>query len=474
MDATAKMTRICGNHPSLWMWITMLVMMMTFLLLLLLPSTILFNYHQEEFAQLPEPLIPFRPLGIALLNSLMMFSSSSFPPSLKASDIISMAKWKTGLNEFYDDANGTFVQGLNRVTTSIEKDSKLNYFGRIMIRIQIDIVVENRLKIGHYYFTKQQSHQQKIKSPSVFILGMPRSGSTFLHNLLSLDEETFHAPRLWEIVDPVPPPDPVNSPWNSYIRQSISEIGTSIFRYLNPNFAKVHPVSSTNAEECMPIMALNMLSYYFNTMSNVSTYNDWLFQQNITEALIWHDRFLQVLGQHTLNRQWLLKAPWHMNHLESILEVYPDAKIIVTHRDPAGMLASLSSLHARLYGMTSDHLDLKAIGEYQQKMWTIVVDRFVQARRKLRKTSKNSQIYDISFGALSDNPAQIVEQVYGFLNLKLRNATKLKMKTWLENDIYLGKKGAAGVHVYRQEWFGLNEQEISQIPSFIEYARDFL
>ena len=442
--------------------IFVLVLILVYLYILAQPAPWL------TFDHLPKPIRPFRPIGVALLNEI--FKRITFPRVTKDS-ILWLSKTKTGLNELYDDNEKNFEKGLDMLSQSIENDTNLNYLGRLIVWAQLDITVSNRLKIGDYYYNKGYAKKTNMRPP-IFILGMPRSGSTFLHNLLSLDEDNFRAPRMWEIVDPVPPLGvQTNQTFNRFIRKTFNEFGTGMFRFLSPTLTGVHPIHSDNAEECMPILALDMLSYHFHTIMNVPTYHDWVMTQDQTRALEWHEKFLRVLTVE--DRIWLLKAPWHMNHLEAIFKVYPDAKIIVTHREPSKMLASLSSLLARLYGLVSDDINPHGIGAYLTKLWSTIVERFVHARRKLAQTPQGKQIYDIHFSGLTHDPLSTAKQVYQFLGLELTPSTEKKMRTWLETDIGLGKKGASGKHEYQPEWYGLDEDMLNQIPSFVEYMNMF-
>ncbi|KAH9259806.1 hypothetical protein BASA81_002232 [Batrachochytrium salamandrivorans] len=329
---------------------------------------------ETKFANLPPPLRPFRPIFISLANHMLHGFGPSFDPKV----IMDKARKTTGLQDFQDDT-GTFALGLSKLCESLQQEANLNFVGKMMTRAQLDITVENRLKIAQ----ATSSVPIPLTQP-VFVVGMPRSGTTFLHNLLSLDDETFRAPRLWEIVDPLPVPE--TGTWLTSWRLFKSHMGTLVFQYLAPNFASVHPVGSLQAEECMPILSLSMLSFQFYTMMNVPGYNDWLMPRSQMEALLWHKRFLQAVTTKRQHQRWLLKAPWHMNHLDELLTVYPDAKVIVPHRTPEGMLASLSSLHARLFAMTSDELDLTGLGNYTRQVWEQILGKFMAARTQLPPT----------------------------------------------------------------------------------------
>ena len=120
--------------------------------------------------------------------------------------------------------------------------------------------------------------------------------------------------------------------------------------------------------------------------------------------------------------------------------------------------------------MVTDDLKPNEIGSFLVEMWTTVVRRFLDARKRIAADGKHAgQIFDLPFTAFSNDPLAAVERIYPFLGLKLEGETRDRMKAWLAEDVALGKKGAAGKHEYAPEWFGLDEAELAKHPSFVEY-----
>jgi len=267
-------------------------------------------YPAPNFDHLPDPLRPYRPRLLAFFNSLPLVDNfASFDPDL----LIRINQWRTGLYYLADD-DGVFMQGLSRLTRSLETESHLTNFGRIMTHIQLDLWIGHRLGLAAL---AKATVLPPIRRP-VFVVGMPRSGTTFLHNLLSLDTVNFRAPRNWEIISPLPPlpllePNQTQS-WAGYLRFLYANAQVSMFRHLAPKVAAVHPIDALNAEECMPLLGLSMVSLQFNTLSNVSSYNTWMLDQNQEVAFKWHKIFLQALRSGTPidkpHPAFLLKAPW--------------------------------------------------------------------------------------------------------------------------------------------------------------------
>lgn len=367
------------------------------------------------------------------------------------------------------------TQALDKLLHALKTDSRTTALGEFALLQNLRIWLENRLKVVHYEKINQLD-PNRIKSP-VFIVGTPRSGTTFLYNLLYLDDENFRGPQLWELTDPVPPLGSRGRDVERTFRIVKNELGVMGFRLLAPNFAAVHTVSATMPEECMGFLSSSLLTYGFNTMSNVSSYNDWLMTQDQKPAMEFHKRYLSVMqhgdeinGNPSEVKRWLLKAPWHMNHLDALFATYPDARIINPHRDIRNMLSSLASLHARLYGMTSDHIDPLAIGAYQHKVWSAVVEKYLKARQI---PENNKRILDLKFSTVHSNPLSVVRRTYEFLGLVLSPQAERKMKDWLASDVKLGKKGAAEKHRYESSWFGLGKDVVEKTPSFRAYEKKF-
>lgn len=322
------------------------------------------------------------------------------------------------------------------------------------MREQLLQSLRNRLELIDHH--KRHSETLHAVNAPVIVTGMPRSGTTFLHNLLGQDVETFRGPLNWEIQAPLPV---TNSKYSLRRLAKLAVVVPSLafFSWIAKRLSSVHPLAAFNVEECMPLMALDALSLQFNTLTNVSSYNDWYIDQDQIHAFRMHEIFLQTLQEEERDTRWLLKAPWHINHLHTLFVKYPDARIVITHREPSQMLASLSSLHARFYGVVSDAVDPTAIGAYQLKQWAKVLGRYVAVRSDPQ--TPNDRIFDGTFEDLQADPIRFVERVYAFLDLELTADARRRMTSWLETDSKLGKKGASGKHAYEQEWFGLDDQQ---------------
>mmetsp|Transcript_17266 Transcript_17266/g.29546 ORF Transcript_17266/g.29546 Transcript_17266/m.29546 type:complete len:248 (+) Transcript_17266:741-1484(+) len=231
-------------------------------------------------------------------------------------------------------------------------------------------------------------------------------------------------------------------------------------------------------QRSMAIMGRGGRSLVFNTIYKIPSYQDWLMKQNQLSPMLFHKRYLQTLqyGERTRGKSrktWLLKAPWHMYNLEAIWKVYPDARILMPHRDPAGMIASLSSLHARFYSIVTNDIRPMEIGAYQSSQWQQILDRLLKTRRDHPERSK--KIVDIAFQDLIKDPLRTVRNVYKVFGIDLTPETMKGMKSYLNGTAGdgLGKKGKHGKHEYKLEWFGLEESTLVDNPTFTSYCKEY-
>lgn len=178
---------------------------------------------------------------------------------------------------------------------------------------------------------------------------------------------------------------------------------------------------------------------------------------------------LQTAGE---KRTWLLKTPFHMNHLPELLEAYPDARIVHPHRPAAGSLASLCSVLARFHGMVTDDVALAEIGNATFRQWSRIMDKYLSARER---GPPATHVADVYFADLAREPMGVVQKLYAHFGWTLEASTEAAMRAFLAGSAGdgTGKRGAHGTHAYNMSWFGLTEERVRAEPSFARYAARF-
>jgi Sulfotransferase family len=239
--------------------------------------------------------------------------------------LITAARCRARLNDFGDES---FREPLRRLLDSCESEARLNAIGKLTLAEDVLQLLINRLQIQRDRQTWPQIGRETIVAP-LFILGLPRTGTTLLHSLLAQDHETFSAPTTWEVMLPSPPP---SFGQNARIQRAERRLGC--FHLLAPEFQKIHPVAAYLPQECIAIMSHTFLSDQFAAMYNIPAYGSWLGRQDMRPVYEFHRRFLQHLQYGRPARRFVLKAPVHMLSLETLFATYPDALVVRTHREP--------------------------------------------------------------------------------------------------------------------------------------------
>ena len=362
--------------------------------------------------------------------------------SLEPESLLSAARRRTRLEDFGDDA---FRDPLRRLLASIEAEARLNAIGRIAARFDLTGMLVNRLLIERDRRRHPEIAREEIRRPLV-ITGLPRTGSTFLHGLLAQDPAN-RTPRHWELRSPSPPPDRATYDVDPRIARAARDIRW--FIRLAPRFPAIHPVGERLPEECVVIMSHAFLSFQFSSTWYVPTYQHWLDHADLTPAYRYHRRFLQHLQWRCRGERWLLKAPPHLRGLPALFATYPDANVVMTHRDPVEVVASVTSLHVVLRQSFSRHVDPLQVGPEVAAMLADDIRCGVDARATGAVPA--DRFVDVWYAELMADPLAVVRRIYRHFDLTLSDAAERAMRDYLATH----PKDRHGPHVYTLAEFGL-------------------
>ena len=362
--------------------------------------------------------------------------------ALEADRLLAAAARRTGLHDFGDAA---FREPFERLLRSLRRDARLTLVGRIAARIELTSLLVNRLALERDRMHHPGIAAERITRPLV-ITGLPRSGSTLLHGLLAQDPAS-RVPLHWELRFPSPPDRSLRDA-DPRIERAARDIGW--FSRLSPEFRKIHPVDARLPEECVVILGHSFLSYGFSSSWFVPAYHAWLEAQDLEPAYRYHRRFLQHLQWAQSGERWLLKAPPHLPGVRALFAVYPDANVVVTHRDPLEVVASVASLHVTLRRTFARGVDPAAVGPEVSAMLANDVRRGFTARAD--GCGPPEQFVDVWYGELLDDPLAVVRRIYRQFDLHLSPETVGRMRTYLAAN----PKDRNGPHVYSLADFGLD------------------
>src|SRR5881227_984650 len=277
-----------------------------------------------------------------------------------ATDLIGTAKRRCGLDDF---GEGELFEALSRLLDSCRDEARLNLIGKIALKVDVLQALCARLKMERDRQLHPNISRQEIRKP-LFIVGLPRSGTSVLHRLLAADPQ-HRAPLMWEVRSPSPPTHASEKRRIQSATQSCS-----LFNWLVPTFRYVHAVGAEVPQECVSLMTPTFLSDQFDAMYYVPSYRTWFFRQDLRPAYEYHHRFLQHLQFRRTAGRWILKAPTHMFALPILLDLYPDALFIQTHRAPLDAMASVSSLITILRRVFSDAVDPQTVCREAIDYWS--------------------------------------------------------------------------------------------------------
>jgi hypothetical protein len=294
---------------------------------------------------------------------------------------------------------------------------------------------------------------QEIRAPLV-VTGLPRSGTTILHALMAQDPGA-RSVRTWELDQPSPPPRAETYETDSRIAQSQHAVDQ-----LPAQFKAMHAMGATLPEECNNIMMMAFLSPNFGATARVSSYLRWLVDEaDMTPAFELHRHVLQHLQAFKPGDYWLLKAPPYLWWLGDLVKAYPDARIVITHRDPAQVIPSNASLIAFLQGRTSDAGRLE-IGTEQLDIWQHGVDRMLAFRG-----GRADAIVDSLYVDFIRNPLAVVRAIYDGFGMTLSDKALAAMQAFMADN----QQNKHGKHEYSAESYGLSTDRIHrQFAPYIE------
>jgi hypothetical protein len=349
------------------------------------------------------------------------------------------------------------VEALEALTRSLRNDAALHLVGRLVARDDTLRLVRTHLRVERALREGAAILDTPLPAP-IFILGWPRTGTTFLHTLLACDPANRSLPY-WESFDPVPPREgPDERPQR--LDRMLGQLAT-----FAPDYHAIHPMSAHGAEECVALFMNVFRTLQFDIQYRVPGYVDWLLQQDARIAYRAYGRQLQLVQHHRPHGERLvLKDPTHLVHLETILERFPDARFVFTHRDPARALSSLCSLYAHTRAIFSDDVDAHAIGrEILSGYWPRALARALELRERLPA----GRVADLRHRDLAQDPIGAAERLYQQLGLELGDPARCAMREFLAARA----PRSESAHQHSLEGFGLEVDAIRE--RFADYSARF-
>lgn len=385
-----------------------------------------------------------RPLGLRVVNAVGSALRMAGIPllDLDPDALLARAARRTGLDDFGDDR---FREPYRVLLDAFEREAELTTLGRMVARSDVTRLLENRLYMVAAHARHPEIGAGRVERP-LFIIGLPRTGTTILHELLAQDPAN-RVPMTWEVARVHPPPARATYETDPRIA-SVDEQLAGVDRLI-PDFKQMHPMGATLPQECVALTAHDFASMIFTTTHRLPSYQAWLDRADLGWVYASHRRQLQYLQWQCPAERWVLKSPGHLWALEALLAEYPDARIVQTHRDPLRVIASLASLIANLRSMASDAVDPAAIGVE----WTTRLAAGLRHATAVRDArTGGAPVFDMHFRDFIRDEIGMVRRIYDHFDFELTAEAEGRMRRFLAAN----PKDKHGAHRYSLADAGLD------------------
>jgi len=354
------------------------------------------------------------------------------------------------------DALEQFLQALDR-------EARLNVMGRWMTRRFLLRLLEVRLQIMDYLDQDPGVREEEIVAP-IFVAGAPRTGTTILHTLLASDPQ-HRVPEGWELLRPVPPPSPIPEEFARDSRIPLANRELVRPQTVVSGLLSIHEYGGRKPKECLSAMSFAFQSEELTARYSVPSFERWLVGSDMSPAYRMHRLVLQILQRRQEQTAWVLKSPVHLHDLPTLFEIYPDARVAVTHRDPLTLLASLTSLIANLRWAHSDHVDAAAIAGAHVERYRATFERLVDWTEEKRLPLE--QIHHSHFADFRRAPIETVRRLYTQFGVETSEATEDAMRKALSAN----PSDRHGTHAYSQDDLGTDPTRLR--TEFTRYQARF-
>ena len=377
---------------------------------------------------------------------------------INANEILDQTKSETGLSDLGEPL---FLEGLNKLIDSINNEANLNEIGIQAQPIRIQGLLSNRLRFEEDLKKFPEILEQEIIAPIV-IVGLPRTGSTMTHRLLASDPN--HTAMLWwEGRYPALLPGEKRGDIEARMELGKAEVDAVVAA--SPEALDIHPWDYKGADEEILLLEHNFLSTVPESFMALPSYSEWIEEQD--HALAYEDlkkfiQYLQWQNPGRENKRWVLKSPHHLGFIDKMISVFPDAKVIQTHRDPIKTVPSFCSMCANLFEPLTTNFDKVFIGKH----WSDKLTRALNHCMNISEKHPNNFL-DLEFLNMIKDPIDEMKKIYEFIGEPFGEKTEVAMEAWREEN-----KHEMGAHKYSLEEYDLTESQIND--NFSKYQQKYI
>jgi hypothetical protein len=377
-------------------------------------------------------------------------------PALEESAVLEEAHRRTGLRDLGDPA---CREPLRRLLGSLDTEARLSAVGRATWFERIVGILVNRLRSEEWIARHPEILAHRIERPLV-IVGLPRTGTTMLHRTVAADPGVL-ALRWYESRNPAPFPGSEGAPRDPRIDDAEREVAAML--EAAPELLAAHPMDAFAPDEEIMLVEHAFSSWNPEAFCRVPAYAAWLEAQDPAPGYRHLDRMLRFLTwqkarRGETGRRWVLKAPYHLAFLDSLFAVFPDARVVLTHRDPVETVPSLASFVHTLHRLGSDSVDALEIGAHWSRKLAWATRRSLAAR-----AGREDRILDLDYEVLVADPMACVRRIYDFAEMELTPDALQAMREWAVENA----RDRRPVHRYTLAQFGMSEEALRR--DFADY-----
>jgi hypothetical protein len=360
---------------------------------------------------------------------------------------------QTGLDDFGEP---TFRERLDVFVGALDREAQLSGGGRVMQYAQLLQLLKNRLLVEDVVKRNPEILDVEITRPMV-IAGMPRTGTTHLHNLIAADP-TLRSLPYWEGIEPVLAESESPAPGAVDPRHERTDVATSTINLLMPHFVRMHEMTTDHVHEEIQLLAIDISTMLFETSALMPSWRDYYKAHDQTPSYRYLKKVLQVCQWQRGGTRWILKSPQHLEQFGPLTTVFPDGTFVVTHRDPVAITASFITMVTYTARMNVGRIDPHAYGKY----WAARVEDLLRACVDDHDRLPPDRTIDVNFRDFMRDDIATVRRIYELADQPFTDGALAGMRAFMADH----PRGKHGRVVYNLADFGLDEAERRRALAF--------
>jgi len=365
-------------------------------------------------------------------------------------DLHASAVKACGLGDFGVD-DDDYREALAVLLESFRRDADLTELGSKMQRFFVRNALVARL-VSEAAFKQYPQHVDVPIERPIFVTGLPRTGTTAIHRLLTADPR-HQGLELW--LAEFPQPRPPRETWSQNpVFQQLDAQFTKAHEE-NPDYTGLHYMTADEVEECWQLLRQSLHSVSYETLAHLPTYSRWLSNQDWSRPYQRHRKNLQLIGFNDPEKRWVLKNPSHLFALDALFATYPDALVVQCHRPAETIMASMCSLAQHTTEGWSNSFTGEVIGQDSLETWSRGLELFNTERAK----HDPAQFYDLDYFEFIKDPIPVVQKIYGKFGIDFTDAARDAMTT-MHGESQKGPR--APKHTYSLTDYGLTDDEVKE------------